>query len=57
LPKIRAFFEHVDRPMRIMPDLLGQDRDPAEVTGFINTVPPPGRVPQDDRAFEKPVMV
>jgi uncharacterized protein len=27
----RAFFHHIDRPMRIMADLLRRDRAPAEI--------------------------
>jgi uncharacterized protein len=51
----QAFFEHVDRPMRIMADLLRQGRDAADVTGFVTDVAPrPGPVPSwRSRAFEK----
>jgi uncharacterized protein len=54
----QTFFEHVDRPMRIMADLLRQGRDPAEVVGFINAAPPPALVPsrRSPRALEKHVM-
>jgi len=53
----QAFFEYVDRPMRIMADLLRQGRDPAEVVGFINAAPRPALVPsrRSPRALEKHV--
>jgi len=53
----QTFFEHVDRPMRIMADLLRQGRDPAEVVGFINAAPRPALVPsrRSPRALEKHV--
>ena len=40
----QAFFEHVDRPMRIMADLLRQGRDPAEVIGIVTDPAPPANL-------------
>jgi uncharacterized protein len=31
----KAFFTHIDRPMRIMAELLGQGRAPAEIMGIL----------------------
>ena len=34
-PSYRAFFNHIDSPMRIMADLLRQNRPPAEIVGIL----------------------